>query len=254
MQEFEQFACVLAEKSAAIIRQYFRTPVTVDTKLDESPVTIADKKAEEIMRELIMKELPEHGIIGEEFDDLNPDAKYKWVLDPIDGTVNFICGGLMFGTLIALLEDGNPILGIIHQPILNELLIGNNQVTTFNGSEVHVRSCDKISDAILLNTDPYLVKKHQSMKYFEALRNQVKMYRFFGDCYGYLLLALGCVDIVIDPIMHPWDIMALIPTVRGAGGIITDYHGNDPVKGKSIVAAGGNIHDQVIRILNSSES
>ncbi|MFQ5754344.1 MAG: histidinol-phosphatase [bacterium] len=251
MQEFEKFACLLAKISADVIRQYFRTPFSVDTKQDASPVTIADKKAEEIMRELIMKEFPEHGILGEEFGNYNTEAEYIWVVDPIDGTLNFICGGLMFGTLIALVQNGLPILGIIHQPILNELLLGNNSQTTLNDTKVTVRACGKISDAVFLTTDPYLIKKHQNFAGLEALRQQVKVYRCWGDCYGYLLLALGCVDIMVDAIMNPWDIMALIPTVRGAGGIITDYHGKDPIKGASIIATGGEIHNQVIAILNN---
>jgi myo-inositol-1(or 4)-monophosphatase len=251
MKEFESFSSYLAKRSGEIIRPYFRTPVPVETKADDSPVTLADRKAEEAMRELIMKEFPEHGILGEEFGAHQPEARYQWVLDPIDGTLNFICGGLMFATLIALLKDGKPILGAIHQPILNELLIGDNVETRLNGAQVRVRDCRQLSDARLLTTDPFLIKKHQDFAVFEELRRRVKICRSWGDGYGYLLLAAGCVDVMIDPVMHPWDIMALVPTVRGAGGTITDYHGGNPVKGTSILATAGTIHREVVEILNS---
>lgn len=250
MRHYENFACHLMEKSAEIIRMYFRTPVSVDTKPDNSPVTIADKKAEEIMRELIMKEYPDHGIIGEEFGNHNSDAEYTWVLDPIDGTKNFICGGLIFGTLIALLKNHQPILGVIHQPILNELLIGTNNETVLNRKKVTVQPCQKLSDAVLLTSDPFLVEQYQDGKRFEDLRRRVKLYRCWGDCYGYLLLATGLIDIMIDPIMNIWDSMALIPVIRGAGGTISDYHGNDPVQGTSIIATAGDIHRDVVQILN----
>ncbi|NIR50599.1 histidinol-phosphatase, partial [candidate division KSB1 bacterium] len=194
LTEFKKFAGLLAEQSGEIIRQYFRTPFSVENKRDASPVTIADRKAEEVMRELIMKEFPQHGIIGEEADNHQSDAEYKWVLDPIDGTLNFICGGWMFGTLIALLQENEPILGVIHQPILNELVAGDNVSTTFNGENVRVRNCDTISDAALLTTDPYLIKQYQNFEAFEKLRRSVKIYRGWGDCYGYVLLATGQVD------------------------------------------------------------
>lgn len=254
MTEFKDFARFLAMESAKVIQQYFREPLSITIKPDESPVTIADKKAEELMRERIMKEFPTHGIIGEEFGCHNSEAEYVWVLDPIDGTQNFICGGWMFGTLIGLVKNEEPVLGVFHQPILNEFLLGTDAETTFNDSKVTVRSCNAISDAVMLTTDPYLVKAYQDFRAFEQLREQVKVYRGWGDCYGYFLLATGNIDIMIDPIMNPWDIAALIPIVRGAGGTITDYHGNCPSKGESIVATSGKIHSEVIQLLNVAEN
>lgn len=251
-KEFIKFACLLAEESGKVIRQYFRTNMSVEKKDDQSPVTIADRKAEELMRRLILDEFPEHGVIGEEMGIDHPNAQYKWVLDPIDGTKNFICGGLAFGTLIAVLEDEKPILGVIHQPILNELLLGTNSETSLNGAKVHVRPCHKITEAILLTTDPFHVKKYQNGAAFNKLRNEVKTYQGWGDCYGYFLLATGRVDIMVDPILNFWDIMPLIPIIRGAGGTITDYQGRDPLPGNSIVASGGAIHTEVIKILNPS--
>ncbi len=236
--------------SGKIIKQYFRTDVTIDSKSDLSPVTIADKKSEEVMREEIQKQFPDHGIIGEEFGNYNANAEYVWVLDPIDGTKSFISGALTFGTLIALLKNGKPILGVINQPIINELLIGDNIEARLNGVKVNVRNCDNVSKAVLLTTDHFNIGKYQNQQKFDELAKKVKTYRNWGDCYGYYLLATGYADIMIDPIMSVWDSMALIPIIKGAGGVITDYQGNDPVKGNSIVAASPQIHPDVIKALN----
>ncbi len=250
MNEFEAFARVLAQESGAIIRRYFRQPMQVDRKGDASPVTAADREAEARMRELITQTFPEHGIVGEEHGVVNPEAEYTWVLDPIDGTLNFIAGGWMFGTLIALLHQGQPVLGVIHQPILQELVLGSDRGTFFNDRPVSVRSCTKLSQATLLCTDPYLAQAHQDPLGFERLRQEVQVYRGWSDCYGYVLLVQGLVDIVVDPIMHVWDIMALVPIVRGAGGRVTDYQGGDPLRGSSLVATNGAIHEAVIEVLN----
>jgi len=247
---FKEFANHLAVESARIIRPYFRKEIIVDIKSDNSPVTVADKKAEEFMRELISKEFPEHGIIGEEFGAVNPDSEYVWVLDPIDGTKSFISGALSFGTLIALLKNGNPILGIINHPILNEYLVGDNELCELNGKSIKIRNCSDISKSVLLTTDHLNISKYQNPNGFEKLIRKVQLYRNWGDCYGYYLLATGFADIMIDPIMNSWDSMALIPIIKGAGGVITDFQGNDPVKGNSIVAAGPKLHRAVIKILN----
>ncbi len=249
-EEFKLFARHLAEISGAIISSYFRKDIKVDSKSDSSPVTIADKRAEELMREAIMKEFPQHGIIGEEFGSYNEEAEYKWVLDPIDGTKSFICGTVTFGTLIALLKNDQPVIGIINQPVLKEFLIGDNSSAQLNNNNVRVRNTAKLSDAVLLTTDHLNIGKYQDQKKFDALTKKVKLYRNWGDCYGYYLLATGYADIMIDPIMNIWDSMAVIPIVRGAGGIITDYHGGDAVKGASIIASVPLIHREVIRELN----
>jgi len=251
MEEFFKFAKFLADESGNIIRKYFRQKITIDNKADQSPVTIADKQAEERMRELIQKEFPDHGILGEEFGTLNEDSEYKWILDPIDGTKSFICGVVSFGTMIALTKNGLPILGVINQPILNELLIGDNLSAELNSVKVNIRECENLSNAVLLSTDHLNIEKYQDKNKFDKLIKSVKLYRNWGDCYGYYLVATGFADIMIDPIMSVWDLMALIPIIRGAGGTITDYHGNDPVTGSSIVAASNNIHREVIRILNT---
>jgi len=251
LKEFKKFCKILAEVSADVIRKYFRTEISIEDKVDNSPVTIADKKAEEVMRELIAKNFPDHGIIGEEYGEINKDAEYTWILDPIDGTKSFICGAYSFGTLIGLMKNGAPILGVYNHPILNDFLIGDNSVTEINDVKTSIRNCDVLSKAILLTTDHLNIEKYQNIERFSQLIKKVKLYRNWGDCYGYYLLATGYADIMIDPIMSPWDLLPLIPIIKGAGGIITDYQGNDPVSGKSAVASNLNIHSNVISILNN---
>lgn len=250
LREFQPFVKLLANKSAEIIREYFRKPIRIESKRDLSPVTIADKKSEEIMRELIRKHFPDHGIIGEEFGQEKIDADFVWVLDPIDGTKSFVCGALSFGTLIALTHKNKPVLGVINHPILDEFLIGDNNISLLNDAKVQVRNISDLSEAVLLTTDHLNIKKYQKAEKFDKLIKSVWLYRNWGDCYGYYLLATGFADIMIDPIMSVWDSMALIPIINGAGGIITDYNGNDPIKGNSIIAASPGIHKQVISILN----
>ena len=250
LQSLTPFLQLLSNESSEIIKKYFRTSVSVESKLDSSPVTIADKLAEEKMREIIAKEFPSHGIIGEEFGKQNADAEYVWVLDPIDGTKSFISGALSLGTLIALLKNGKPTIGVINHPILNEFLIGDNQKCLLNGSKVEMRNCSSINQATLLTTDHLNIGKYQNQNKFDELTKKVKLYRNWGDCYGYYLLATGFADIMIDPIMSVWDSMALIPIINGAGGMITDYHGIDPNIGNSIVASSKGIHSEVIKLLN----
>ena len=248
--EFKLFARRLSLVSGNIINKYFRTSIAVDSKTDSSPVTIADKKAEELMREEIMKEFPDHGIIGEEFGRYNEEAEYQWVLDPIDGTKSFISGALTFGTLIALTYKGNPILGVINQAVLKEFLIGDNVKSELNGNIVKVRETKNISDAVLLATDHFAIGEYFDQGKFDSLAKKVKLYRNWGDCYGYYLVATGFADIMIDPIMNIWDSMALIPVIKGAGGTITDYKGNDAVSGTSTIASTPAIHNEIIKALN----
>jgi myo-inositol-1(or 4)-monophosphatase len=253
LEDYKKFAGVLAYEGGKVVKKHFRKSISIESKSDQSPVTIADRKAEEKMRELIMKQFPAHGILGEEYGAYKPDARYQWILDPIDGTKSFICGAVSFGTLIALLENKKPLLGVFYQPILNELLIGDNMETELNGRKVQVRFCSKLEEAVLLTTDHRDIGRHQNAKKFDQLIDRVKLYRNWGDCYGYYLLATGFADIMIDPVMSPWDSLPIIPIVRGAGGAISDYQGNDPLEGDSIVASSPEIHEEIIKILSPVE-
>jgi myo-inositol-1(or 4)-monophosphatase len=245
---YRAFILELANASGDVIRPYFGAgDLAVELKSDETIVTKADREAEGLMRKMIARRFPAHGILGEEYGEERPDAEFVWVLDPIDGTISFASASPLFGTLIALLHDGQPVLGCIHQPVLQQLLVGDGQSATLNGSPVHVRVTTSLRQATLLVTDLLNVPKHQDGAAFEALMREVKLVRTWGDCYGYLLLATGHADIMCDPVMNAWDIAALIPIVRGAGGVITDWQGNDPVDARSIVATTSRaLHDDVI--------
>jgi len=250
LSELKPFLLEITNLSGNIIKEYFRKTSSFELKKDNSPVTIADKKAEEILRNEIMKRFPEHGIIGEEFGITNENAEYKWILDPIDGTKSFIAGAYTFGTLIGLTRNDEPLIGVIHQPILNEFLIGDNETAELNDVKVKVAKKKELKDCLLLTTDHLNFYVYQDGKKFENLIRKVNVYRMWGDCYGYLLVASGFADIMIDPIMSIWDIAALAPIIKGAGGVITDIKGNDPMKGNSIIASNKFLHKLVIQELN----
>ena len=250
--EFTQFIHTLAEKSGDVIRPYFaKANLAVEVKEDQTLVTQADREAEAAMRALIRKAYPHHGILGEEFGSENASAEFVWTLDPIDGTISFASGCPLFGTLIGLLHADRPILGAIHHPILNQLCIGNNTKTTLNGRAVQLREVHHLSEATLLTTDIASIGKYQKKEGFEKLLKQTRLFRTWGDCYGYLLVASGGADIMLDPIMNPWDILPLIPIIHGANGVTTTWSGTDASKGNSCVAANKTLHPRVLEILNS---
>jgi myo-inositol-1(or 4)-monophosphatase len=252
LSSYRAFMIELAEKSGDFIRPLFASPgLAVEIKADESPVTAADKGAEALLRSLITQKFPTHGIIGEELGNDRPDAEFVWVLDPIDGTKSFITGVPLFGTLIALMHNGQPVLGAIHQPILRQLMLGDGTTATLNGRAVRVRPTARLEEATFLTSDQLNIAKYQNGPAYEALIRRTRLVRTWGDCYGYLLLAAGWADVMCDPIMNPWDIQALIPIIHGAGGVITDWQGHDPVKAESIVAANATLHPQVIAALNA---
>lgn len=250
MREFVEFSKALAHASGEVIMRYFRRDFTVETKADESPVTIADRGAEEIMREMIMKEYPEHGIIGEEFGNYNEDAEFQWVLDPIDGTKSFVSGTFLFGTLIGLLQNGQPVVGAIHHPVTAHLLVGDGREARLNGEIARVRETRDLRDAVMLYTDFIHVGEYQNEAAFRQLMGMTSFNRTWGDCHGYFLLATGGADIMLDPIMHLWDIVALVPIIEGAGGVITSWSGGAPLSGNGVIASNRQLHSEVLLVLS----
>ena len=251
-KEFAEFISSLAEKSGEVIKPYFaKADLAVEFKQDQTPVTRADREAEAAMRDMIRKAYPHHGILGEEFGSENTSAEFVWVLDPIDGTVSFARGCPLFGTLIGLLHEGKPVLGAIHQPLLNQICIGDNEETTLNGRIVQLRETHDLCEAILLTTDIANIARYQKKEGFEKLQGQARLFRTWGDCYGYLLVASGGADIMLDPIMNPWDVIPLVPIIQGANGVITTWSGTDASGGNSCVAANRQLHPRVLEILNS---
>jgi len=227
LQKFSEFAATLADASGPIVREYFRTPLDVESKSDLSPVTIADRNAEAILRKRIEETFPDHGIIGEEYGPVREDASHIWVLDPIDGTKAFITGLPIFGTLIALAIDGEPVIGVIDQPVLGERWIGvKGEGTHFNGKPIKTSNCRQLAGAALYATHPSMFDQGTDGKKFDGLANIVGQTRFGGDCYAYGLLASGHIDLVVEAQLQFYDFMALIPVVEGAGGITSDWQGD----------------------------
>ncbi|WP_338426989.1 histidinol-phosphatase [Sphingopyxis kveilinensis] len=224
----------LADAAGQAIRPLFRSAFAHEAKGDASPVTDADRAAEAAMRKLIDAEAPRDGIIGEEYGADRPQASRQWVLDPIDGTVSFMAGRPIFGTLIALLQDGWPVLGIIDQPVAGERWVGAmGHPTRFNGTVVTTRTCRNLSDAVLATTGPQYFSDHDG-EHFMALAAQTSHKRmvFGGDCYNYGLLSSGHIDLVVEAGLKLHDFAALVPVVEGAGGTMCDWNG-DPLNAES---------------------
>jgi inositol-phosphate phosphatase/L-galactose 1-phosphate phosphatase/histidinol-phosphatase len=245
-------AHALADAAGAVIRRYFRQTVAVIDKEDASPVTIADREAEAAMRRLIAERFPDHGIIGEEYGGDRADAEFVWVLDPIDGTKSFISGMPLFGTLIALLHKGRPVLGVIDQPISGERWLGaDGAPTRWNGADIHTRPCAGPETATVFATSPDMFQGTDAAR-FARVRDAAKLVRFGGDCYAYGLCALGFVDAVIEAQLKPYDYCALVPIVAGAGGIITDWRGHAPglaSDGRILACGDPGLHGALLKLL-----
>src|SRR5215468_8349880 len=247
----------LADAARPIAARYFRSGVAVDDKSDESPVTIADREAETAMRALLSEHVPQHGVFGEEHGAVRTDADYVWVIDPIDGTKAYITGLPIFGTLIALLHRSRPVMGVIDQPILGERWLGvEGELSTLNGKTIRVRPCPALDRAYMYSTAPIMFpgafeKRHQ------ALAQRVKLFRWGGDCYAYGLLASGHVDLVVENSLKLYDFAALVPVIKGAGGIVTDWRGKelDANSDGSVLAAGDTaMHGAAMAVLSGAGS
>jgi inositol-phosphate phosphatase / L-galactose 1-phosphate phosphatase / histidinol-phosphatase len=215
----------LADAAGAVIRRYFRQKIAVDDKADTSPVTVADREAETVMRALIEARFPADGIFGEEHGTARAGADWVWVLDPIDGTKSFISGIPLFGTLIALLHGGRPVLGIIDQPISRERWRGvAGQKSTHNGAAIRTRPCSDLAAATLFATSPDMFQGADAAG-FARLKAGAKLTRHGGDCYAYGLVASGFIDCVVEAGLKPYDYCALVPVIEGAGGVMTDWQG-----------------------------
>ncbi|MGF1530951.1 MAG: inositol monophosphatase family protein [Puniceicoccaceae bacterium] len=240
----------LAHRSGEVALRYFASSeLGREDKEDETPVTRGDREAEELLRSLIEERCPDHGIIGEEYGSVRTDAEFVWVLDPIDGTKSYASAVPLYGTLIGLMRGGRPYLGAIHQPNLGWLLIGDGKETVLNGQPVRVRDCEALSQATLLATDPHLIRKAAGGALWDEIAAEAKLYRSWGDCFGYMQVATGWADVMLDPKLALWDKMALIPVMEGAGGIITDWEGNDAATGKSILATVPSMHSLMVKRL-----
>jgi len=249
-----RFAHRLADTARPITLSYFRKPLPVEHKADDSPVTVADRETEAALRAMIAQHFPGHGIYGEEHGSVNPEGPYTWVIDPIDGTRAFISGFPLFGTLIGLLEQGRPLLGVLEMPALGERWIGAREHgSSLNGRPCQVSRCQHLEQAILYSTSPDMFHGDDLARY-QALAATVALRRFGGDCYSYGLLASGHVDLVVEADLAPYDYLALVPVVENAGGCISDWRGR-PLSldsdGRVVAAATPALHQQALARLGA---
>ncbi len=242
----------LAEAVRPIVIGYFRSGVTIDDKADTTPVTAADREAEATMRAMIEDAHPDHGILGEEHGGARLEAAHVWVLDPIDGTKSFVTGKPLFGTLIALLRDGAPIVGVIDMPALGERWVGaQGRPTRFGDRPVRTRPCPDLARAWLYATSPQMFRGADAAA-FDRLRPSCRAAVYGADCYAYGLLANGTVDLVCEASTQPYDYCALVPVVTGAGGVISDWNG-EPLglgsDGRVLAAGDAGLHATALRVL-----
>mgnify|MGYP001159216211 CR=1 FL=1 len=244
----------LADAAGAAIRPFFRAEIGLETKEDATPVTLADRAAEQAIRRLIEAERPYDGIIGEEYGAVRADAGRVWVLDPIDGTRSFVGGRPIFGTLIALQEGGVPVLGVIDQPISGERWIGvKGEPTLFNGAPVKARRCGQLSGALQATTSPAAFAAGDWPR-FERLVEATRDTLYGGDCYNYGLVAHGQIDLVVESSLKLHDFAALVPVVEGAGGRMCDWQGRvlSPDSDGQVIACGDPaLVEEIVAILNA---
>lgn len=258
-EELEKVLLNLVKISAAAILPYFRQPIGVDNKLEQrdgyDPVTVADREAEIAIRQEIERVYPSHAIIGEECTDKSGTGPYLWVIDPIDGTRGFVCGLPTWATLIGVCKDGQPLVGVMAQPVVDDIFIGgmgksellsHGSVTT-----LRTRTADRhdLAQSVLFATTPEMFSAAE-LAAFDSLSQQTKMTRFGVDSYAYCMLAAGYIDLVVESGLGFYDIAALIPIIEAAGGVVTDWEGQ-PVRGagRVIAAANKGLHEQALAIL-----
>ena len=255
--DFTNFVDELATLSGRAILPFFRTALATEDKSRGGafdPVTEADRAGESAMRHLIKRHFPTHGILGEEFGTERADAEYVWVLDPIDGTRAFIAGLPTWGTLIGLNHAGRPVFGMMHQPFTGERFFGDGGSASYRGPggerRLRTRRCASLGDAVLSTTSPKLFSG-ESLRAYDRVESVTRLARYGCDCYAYCMLAAGHIDLVIESGLKPYDIVALVPIIEGAGGIVTAWDGGSAADGGRIVAAGDRrVHAAAVELLS----
>jgi myo-inositol-1(or 4)-monophosphatase len=261
MREFIPFMHEVIGTAFGVIRPLFLSGARVLTKVDDSPVTAADRGAERAMRSLIERRYPDHAVLGEEYGTREGAGRYRWVLDPVDGTRAFVANCFLFGTLVALERDDGegfrPVLGCIAHAAPGVALVGHrgeSRLYAADGSQrrARVRPCARIEDATVLATSHWSTAEQGGGAAMEDLVRRARLYRTWGDCFGYFALATGGADVMLDPTLSYWDIAAIVPVVEGAGGKVTAWRGGDPLASPSAIATAGPLHAQVLAALRES--
>jgi histidinol phosphatase-like enzyme (inositol monophosphatase family) len=258
-QAIVRVAQELADISGSVILKHFRKPMPVENKAGGGgfdPVTKADRGAEKAIVQALSQRFPDHGVVGEEFGTRPGTSPYKWVIDPIDGTRSFIIGSPLWGTLIGVLHDEEPVFGLVDQPFTGERFWSGDKSSyhSMRGgrpARIKTRQCTRIEDAVLTSTHPDLFETSEQAAALSLLKSKARLTRYGGDCYGYCLLAAGFVDVIIESGLKPYDVVALIKIVERAGGVITTWTGGPAAGGGDIVATGDpRLHEDVLALLN----
>ena len=248
LKEYLTFATDLAREAGKITLKYFRGRLDVEQKSDASPVTIADRETEQFIRSAIRARYPAHGILGEEFGEENLGAPWRWVIDPIDGTRSFVHGVPLYTVLLALEHDGEPKLGVIYNPPQDEMVAAaEGQGCTYNGAPCHVSGVSELGQAWMHASD-YAELVRLRPKFSAELLARVGHARTWGDAYGYMMVANGRADVMLDPVMSHWDLACLKPIIQEAGGTFTDLDGNDGAHAEHTLATNGLLHEQVLNL------
>ncbi|MBN1209943.1 MAG: histidinol-phosphatase [Myxococcaceae bacterium] len=253
-QGLMQAAAEVARKSGNVALEFFRKGVTVDIKGDGTPVTVADRTSEQTARDWIEARFPQDGILGEEFGETRPGAGRRWILDPIDGTKTFIRGVPLWGTLVAVAEGERILAGAAYFPAVGELLVAAPGAGCFwNDKPTKVSAVSQLSQAVVLATDERFLQYPERGRAWRELSARVSMDRTWGDCYGYLLVATGRAEVMVDELLSPWDAAALQPIIEEAGGVFTDWTGARTSFGGNAIATNGALSAQVRELLGAAK-
>jgi histidinol phosphatase-like enzyme (inositol monophosphatase family) len=252
IEELTAFAESLARAAGAVTLRHFGTGVEPEEKEDGTPVTVADREAETLLRERIREQYPEHGILGEEFGEDRPEASVRWILDPIDGTKSFVHGVPLYGVLIGVEIEGEPAVGVAHLPALQETVSAGVGIGChWNGVRAAVSRVEQLEDAVALITDVESAEAQGIGEGWRGLADKVAFARTWGDCYGHVLVATGRAEIMVDPILSAWDASPFLPILTEAGGHFTDLDGIPTIHGGSAVASNGILHGDALGLLRS---
>jgi histidinol phosphatase-like enzyme (inositol monophosphatase family) len=255
LKELLQFAVELARGAGDITLQYYRKQPETSTKSDGSYVTIADRQAEGYLRKQIAAAFPDDGVLGEEEGESIGRSGRRWIVDPIDGTFAFVHGVPFYGVLIALEIDGEMSVGVVNMPALGEVVSAAKGIGCFlNGEPARVSATRELKDALLLSTDFAACARYGFGPAAERLQVRAKTSRTWGDCYGYVLVATGRADVMLDPVMNLWDCAPLLPIMEEAGGTFTDWRGKRTAAGGNAVATNGHLFEEVMTLIQTEPS
>jgi histidinol-phosphatase len=250
--EYLTAADAFAKEAGTVILRHFGGRVAHESKPDGTPVTLADREAERLLRERISERFPDHGILGEEEGEIRPGAAVRWIVDPIDGTLSFMRGVPLYGVLLGIEVDGEPVVGVAHFPALSETVsAGRGLGCRWNGRPCRVSEVDDLRRALVLTTDPKGIVDGPVGPGWRDLLRTAALARTWGDCYGHALVATGRADVMVDPALSAWDAAPLLTILAEAGGRFTDLGGDESIHGGSGVSSNGALHEEVLDLLGA---